>query len=118
MRGDRSLVKKLRLELEKTAATLADRVVLGLAIPAAQHKALIGRGGQHLSEFQQRTGIQVQFPGSRAYQSVGEPENSSELQGVDGADLVKVMGSRESCLAAMEELKVRITFQPAFINNL
>lgn len=49
LRGERGLVAKLQVELEKTAATLRDRVILGVAIPAAQHKAMIGRGGQHLT---------------------------------------------------------------------
>jgi hypothetical protein len=79
---------------------------LGVSLPAVQHKALIGRGGQHLTELQKRTEVQIQFPGSRSYQSVGDPENLADLNGVDPVDLVKVMGARKSCLAAIEELMV------------
>jgi len=49
LRGERGLVAKLQVELEKTAATLRDRVVLGVVIPASQHRAMIGRGGQNLN---------------------------------------------------------------------
>ena len=85
---------------------MRDRVVLGAEIPANQHRALIGRGGQHLNDLQSRTGAQIQFPGSRSYQQVGEPENAGELAGIDPANLVKVSGPRAACEKAIEELKV------------
>jgi len=93
--------------LEKAAVSLRDRVVIGVVIPAAHHKALIGRGGQHLTELQNRNDVQVQFPGSRAYGSVGEPENTSDVEGADPADVVKVMGAKAACEKAVEELKVK-----------
>ena len=98
---------KIKTELEKVVANLRDRVVLGVAIPAVQHRALIGRGGQHLTELQNRTGAQVQFPGSRSYNNVGEPANADELVDANPADLVKVSGTRAACEKAVEELKVR-----------
>ncbi|KII92894.1 hypothetical protein PLICRDRAFT_172925 [Plicaturopsis crispa FD-325 SS-3] len=108
LRGEPKLVKKLQAELEKVAATLRDRVVLGLDIPAAQHRALIGRGGQHLTELQDRHGVQVQFPGSRSYHQVGEAENIAALVDADPANIVKVSGPRASAEAAVEELKGQI----------
>lgn len=97
---------KIKAELEKTVVGLRDRVVLGVEVPAPQHRALIGRGGQHLNELQARTGAQVQFPGSRSYVAVGEPANAEELANVDPANLVKVSGTRTACEKAVEELKV------------
>jgi len=94
-------------ELEKTVATLRDRVVLAVEIPAVRHRNLIGRGGQHLNELQARTGVQVQFPASRSYHRVGEAVNASEVKDADPADIVKVSGSRSACEAAIDELKVR-----------
>jgi hypothetical protein len=81
-------------------------VVLAVEVPAAQHRALIGRGGQHLNELQSRTGCQVQFPGSRSYHSVGEAENAADVKDTDAADIVKVSGPRSGCEAAIAELKV------------
>ena len=106
MRGEPKLVAKIKAELEKVAANLRDRVVLGVVIPATQHRALIGRGGQHLNDLQTRTGAQIQFPGSRSYTQVGEPENAEDLAGVDPANIVKVSGPRAACEKAVEELKV------------
>lgn len=109
LRGEPKLVAKIKTELEKIVAGLRDRVVLGVEVPAVQHRALIGRGGQHLTELQNRTGAQVQFPGSRSYAQVGEPINAEELANVDPINLVKISGTRAACEKAAEELKVRST---------
>jgi KH domain len=117
LRGEPKLVNKLKVELEKTIAVLRDRVVLAVEIPAGQHRGLIGRGGQHLNDFQSRTGVQVQFPGSRSYHQVGEAENADEFKDTDPANIVKVSGPRAACEAAINELKVwllliRTVFDP------
>ena len=109
LRGEPKLVNKLKEELEKIEAALRDRIVLAVEIPASQHRNLIGRGGQHLNDLQNRTGVQVQFPGSRSYSYVGEPENADEMADVAPADIVKVSGARKACEAAVAELKVGIT---------
>ncbi|KAL0577627.1 hypothetical protein V5O48_004352 [Marasmius crinis-equi] len=108
LRGDAKLVAKLQAELEKDVAVLRDRVVLGVEIPAPNHRALIGRNGQHLNDLQTRTGTQVQFPGSRSYAQAGEPENLSDLANVDPANLVKVSGSRSACEKAIADLKASV----------
>lgn len=108
LRGEPKVVAKLKVELEKIVATLRDRVTLGVEVPAAQHRALIGRGGQHLNELQNRLGVQVQFPGSRSYNQVGAMENEAELSEVDPANLVKVTGPRAACEKAVEELKSQV----------
>lgn len=108
LRGEPKLVNKVKEELEKIVATLRDRVVLAVEIPASQHRNLIGRGGQNLNELQNRTGVQVQFPGSRSYNQFGDPENASEMADADPANIVKVSGSRKACEAAVEELKTHV----------
>lgn len=108
LRGEPKLVAKLKAELEKIAADLRDRIVVAVAVPAAQHRALIGRGGQNLNDMQKRTGAQIQFPGSRSYNQVGEPINATEFTDVDPSDIVKVSGSKAACEKATEELKAAI----------
>ncbi|KAF8973144.1 SCP160 protein [Flammula alnicola] len=108
IRGEPKLVAKLKTELEQIVATLRDRVILALDIPAAQHRALIGRGGQHLNDVQDKFKVQIQFPGSRSYNQVGEPENLAELGEVDPANIVKVSGPRAACEKAIAELKSNI----------
>ncbi|KIM45268.1 hypothetical protein M413DRAFT_65984 [Hebeloma cylindrosporum] len=104
--GEPQLVGKLKAELEQIVATLRDRVIVAVDIPAPQHRALIGRGGQHLNDLQAKFDVQIQFPGSRSYNQVGEPENLADLSEVDPANLVKVSGSRAACEKAVAELKV------------
>lgn len=77
-----------------------------MEVPAAQHRILIGRGGQHLNELQNKTGAQIQFPGSRSYAQFGEAENAEDFAEVDSGDIVKVSGTRAVCEAAIAELKV------------
>ncbi|THV02452.1 hypothetical protein K435DRAFT_775632 [Dendrothele bispora CBS 962.96] len=105
LRGEATIVNKLKAELEKTVADLRDRVVLAVEIPAASHRALIGHQGQHLKDLQRRTGAQVQFPGSRSYAQTGEAENASDFANTDSGDIVKVSGSRTACEKAIEDLK-------------
>lgn len=106
LRGEPQLVAKLKTELEKSVIALRDRVVLAIEIPAAQHRALIGRGGQHLNDMQTRYSVQIQFPGSRSYSQVGEAENADTFKGVEPANIVKISGSHAACAKAIEDLKV------------
>lgn len=99
-------MNKLQAELEAAVALLRDRIVLAVEIPAGQHRALIGRGRQHVNEIQQRRNVQIQFPGNRSYGPIGEPENAQDFVDVDPANIVKVAGPRTACEAVIDELKV------------
>jgi hypothetical protein len=106
LKGEPKLVNKIKAELEKRVAPLRDRVVLAVEVPVSSHSALIGRGGQHLTELQNKTNTTIQFPGSRSYPQVGPAENAAEMEGVDSQSIVKVVGSRAACEKAIEQLKV------------
>ena len=108
LRGEATLVKKLKDELEKAAADLRDRVVFGVQIPSAAHSSFIGRGGRNLINFQDKYKVQVQYPGSNSYKYAGEPENTEELSDVPPEELVKVAGARAAVADAIEQLKVRL----------
>ena len=99
-------MEKIKAELEITVAALRDRVVLAVDIPAVQHRALIGRGGQHLNELQSKYSVMVQFPGSRSYHQTGEPENAADIASADPANVVRVSGPRPAVEKAIDELKV------------
>lgn len=99
-------MQKIKTELEAVVEALRDRIVLGADIPSAQHRALIGRGGQHLNELQKKYSVMVQFPGSRSYSQSGEPENAAELADADPTNIVRVSGSKAAVEQAIDELKV------------
>ncbi|KAG1716418.1 hypothetical protein ID866_770 [Astraeus odoratus] len=107
LRGEPELVKNVKDELEKKVATLRDRVVLAVEMPANQHRNIIGRGGQYLNDLQSRHGVHIQFPGSRGYHQAGEPVNPSSVENADPADVVKVSGSQSACEAAIAEIQGR-----------
>ena len=100
------MVKKIQASLEKVAAEHRGRITLGAVVPASAHRAIIGRGGQNLSEIQNRYGVTIQVPGSRSYHSMGDISNQEELENSDLADIVKVMGTSAACAKAIEELAV------------
>ena len=107
LRGDSPIVKKLQAELEKIVNELRDKVVLYVEVPNEHHRALIGRSGQNLISMQTRTQTQIQFPGSKSYNQLGEPANAAELVDVEPQNLVKVSGSKAACEKVIKELKVR-----------
>ena len=106
LRGEPKLVQKIKAELEVAVAALRDRIVLGVDVPAVQHRALIGRGGQNLNELQNKYSVMVQFPGSRSYSQAGEPENAAEMASADPANVVRVSGRKAAVEKAIDELKV------------
>lgn len=61
-----------------------------------------------MKELQDRHKTQIQFPGSRSYQQVGDPLNAAELDGADPADIVKVQGPRTAVDKTIEEIKKQI----------
>ncbi|THH21363.1 hypothetical protein EW146_g179 [Bondarzewia mesenterica] len=107
LRGESKLVAKLKAEIEKVVGEQRDRLVLAVEIPAIQHRALIGRGGRNLNEFQSKFGVQVQYPGSHSYHQAGQPANAAELADVAPEHLVKISGPRAAVEKAIENLKVR-----------
>ena len=109
IRGEPKLVNKLKAEIERVVSELRDRVVLAVDVPAPQHRALIGRGGRNLIEFQQKFNVQVQYPGSHSYNQAGVPENADELADVAPENMVKVAGARSAVEKAVEDLKVSQT---------
>jgi len=52
--------------------------------------------------------VLVQFPGSRSYSQVGEPNNAADIEGVDPASIVKVTGPSKACELALAELKATV----------
>lgn len=100
------MIKKIQARLEAIAEELRSRVVLMVEIHNSQHRALIGRNGQHLNELLEGTGVQVQFPGSRSYNQAGEAENAADFKDADPQNLVKVSGARAACEKAIKDLTV------------
>ena len=112
LRGDTKLVNAIKAAFEQQIKTLKETIVVGVVVPSSQHATKIGRGGSALQDLQRKTNTAIHFPGSRQYASVGEIENKDELESADAGDIVKVMGSKEGCAQAAEQLQT-VTERPA-----
>ena len=104
VRGPAPLAAKIKAELEAVAQQAASRVVLGVSVPVAAHRQLIGRAGARQKELEAKHNIRVIFPGSRIYGSTPEPDNQAELASVAAETIVKVQGVEDACKAAMAEM--------------
>ena len=103
-----SIAHKIESELSKEISSLASRVVWGVVVPQPNHAAVIGKGAQNLQETQRKHGVKIYMPGWNDYAQAGEVENKSEDSEVEQAqekDLVKIVGPKESVLAAAKELQ-------------
>lgn len=79
---------------------------MAVGIPLAQHRMIIGRGGQNLKDLEHKFNVEIQCPGSRSYDQVDDPANSEELVDSDPATIIKVSGSPAACQKAITHLKV------------
>jgi len=107
LKGDKELVEKLKIELERLVEEQSNLTVDIIQIPRAQHPILIGRNGMQLREIQSRFNVTIQFPGSRSYNDIpivshtnGKIENSEEA--------VKIIGKAENIEAAKAEILSRV----------
>lgn len=104
VRGPKALAQQIADELEKEAKRLADRVVYGAAAPPSMHRQLISRGGTRQSDWQTRHQVSVVVPNWREYPELGTPANAAELEGVDAASIVKVVGPPEAIQTVLAEI--------------
>ena len=102
-----SVANKIQAELEKEISSLASRVVWGVVVAQPNHAAVIGKGAQALQELQRKHGVKIYMPGWNDYAGAGEVENKDEpeISGAEEKDLVKVVGPKESVLAAQTDLQ-------------
>ncbi|GJN91319.1 hypothetical protein Rhopal_004339-T1 [Rhodotorula paludigena] len=100
-----AVANKIRAALEAEVASLASRVVWGVAVPSSAHAAVIGKGAQALQDLQRKHGVKVVMPGWNEYAQVGEPENQADLAEANERDIVKVVGPKEAALAAATDLQ-------------
>jgi predicted PilT family ATPase len=107
VRGPSAVAERIRTEIEAQAAALRSRIVLAVVVPRSLHASIIGRGGSAVNEIQRKHGVKVLFPGWQEHSTSPEPVNSSELEGVEPEDVVKLLGPRPACEEVAQQLRVR-----------
>lgn len=97
------VVKDLCREFYPGAPVATLEVVLAVSIPAARHGAVIGKDGLRLKALRERTDTQVFFPTHRLYNTVGTPDNLTQM--MNTPDVVKVVGKRAACKRVIAQLR-------------
>ena len=80
--------------------------MVGTVIPAPLHARIIGPKGENLHTILSGHEVDIQFPLSTRYKSLGDVDNMEEMKDVDPREVVKVRGSQAACALAIKELKV------------
>ncbi|KAK4705915.1 hypothetical protein P7C70_g280, partial [Phenoliferia sp. Uapishka_3] len=100
----KDVAEKIRAALEKEVASLKSRVVYGVAVPRTLHASVIGKGASALQELQRKHGVKVMMPGWNDYAQTGEVVNPEDVKDAPVDDIIKLVGPREACLAAADDL--------------
>ncbi|CAG8489346.1 12407_t:CDS:10 [Ambispora gerdemannii] len=107
LKGDKNIVEKVKIELEKLVEEQNNLVVDLIEIPRIQHPQIIGRNGTSLRDLQHRFNVEIQFPGSRAYNDTHlSSDVKVEIENSDEA--VKIIGKKENIEAAKTEILSKI----------
>jgi predicted PilT family ATPase len=109
LKGDKELVEKVKLELERLVEEQNNLKVGIVQIPRAQHPIIIGRNAFQLKEIQSRFNVEIQFPGSRSYHETPTAENLNE-EIENSEEAVKIIGKEENIEAAKADILSRIRY--------
>ncbi|CAG8836554.1 18452_t:CDS:2, partial [Racocetra persica] len=109
LKGDKELVEKIKVELERLVEEQSNLTVGIIQIPRAQHPVIIGRNGTQLREIQNRFNVTIQFPGSRSYNDT--PIVSHTNDNIENSEeAVKIIGKAENIEAAKADILARIRY--------
>ncbi|CAG8436334.1 9075_t:CDS:2 [Funneliformis caledonium] len=109
LKGEKSLVEKVKTELERLVEEQSNLKVGMVQIPRTQYSILIGRNASQLKELQTRYDVEIQFPGSRSYYETPTAEIlSNEVENSEEA--VKIIGKAENIEAAKVDILSRIRY--------
>ncbi|KAM0748974.1 hypothetical protein T439DRAFT_58756 [Meredithblackwellia eburnea MCA 4105] len=102
-----AIAAKIKAALEKEVASLQSRVVWGVVVPHTLHASVIGKGASALQELQRKHTVKIIMPGWNDYPTAGEIANPEDCQDAPAGDVVKLIGPRESVVAAAADLSGR-----------
>ncbi|OAV94724.1 hypothetical protein PTTG_03108 [Puccinia triticina 1-1 BBBD Race 1] len=108
IKGDKNDVPKIKRELELEAERLINQVTYGAFIPKNSQPGIIGRGATGLKALQDKHNVTIIAPGWSQWATSDQPTNQADLKEVDPDEIFKVIGTKESCLSAIEDMKSKI----------
>ncbi|RHZ71430.1 hypothetical protein Glove_258g36 [Diversispora epigaea] len=104
LKGDKDLVEKVKVEIERLVEEQSNLQADVIRIPRSQHHIIIGRQGSQLREIQNRFNVEIQFPGSRSYHDVHLTTSNAEEEIENSEEVVKIFGKADDIKAAKNEI--------------
>ncbi|KAA1092901.1 hypothetical protein PGT21_017636 [Puccinia graminis f. sp. tritici] len=108
IKGDKNVVPKIKRELELEVERLINQVTYGLFVPKNSQPSIIGRAASGLKSLQDKHNVTIIAPGWSQWATSDQPINQTDLKDIDPDEIFKVVGSKDSCLSAIEDLKSKI----------
>jgi hypothetical protein len=106
IKGDKNVVSKIQRQLELEAERLINQFTYGLFVPKSCQLGIIGRAASGIKAIQEKHHVTIIAPGWSQWATSDQPVNQADLQDIDSDEIFKVLGNKDACLSAMEELKV------------
>ncbi|KAG0229667.1 hypothetical protein BGW42_001428 [Actinomortierella wolfii] len=115
LKGDKVVVEKLKKLLLDMVAEQDAWTTISVAIPAKQHRQIIGPQFSNVREIENKYNVRIQFPNKNTAQN-NKKDEAPAADGIDDADRVTIKGLRDNCEKAKAELesKIKSTFSTSF----
>ncbi|KAJ2611428.1 hypothetical protein H4S08_003171, partial [Coemansia sp. RSA 1365] len=82
LKGDKEVVEAVKKRIIELVAERERMVTITISIPVSQHAFIIGRGGAHLKEMQEKHSVEIHFPSKANRASVSDDPNSVRITGL------------------------------------
>ncbi|KAF9978781.1 hypothetical protein BGZ73_000428 [Actinomortierella ambigua] len=113
LRGDKVVVEKIKQQMLEMVADQDAWTTVVVAIPAKQHRQVIGPQFSNVREIETKYNVRIQFPNKNTQNSPGKKD---EEGGIPASDRVTIKGLRDNCEKAKVELesKIRTTYSTTY----
>ncbi|POW22054.1 hypothetical protein PSHT_01679 [Puccinia striiformis] len=110
--GDKTTVPKIQRELELEVERLMNQVTYGIYVPKNSQPGIIGRAASGIKTLQDKFNVTIIAPGWSQWATSDIPFNqSTDLKDINPDEIFKIIGSKEACLSAIDDLKTKIVIK-------
>ncbi|POW15313.1 hypothetical protein PSTT_02281 [Puccinia striiformis] len=110
--GDKTTVPKIQRELELEVERLMNQVTYGIYVPKNSQPGIIGRAASGIKTLQDKFNVTIIAPGWSQWATSDIPFNqSTDLKDINPDEVFKIIGSKEACLSAIDDLKTKIVIK-------
>ncbi|KAG0256577.1 hypothetical protein DFQ27_005662 [Actinomortierella ambigua] len=119
LKGDKTVVEKIKQQMLEMVAEQDAWTTIVVAIPAKQHRQVIGPQFSNVREIENKYNVRIQFPNKNTQNSPSTTDSEGGASGasaVPASDRVTIKGLRDNCEKAKTELesKIKTTFSTSY----